>query len=142
MLYREITSGRYIVAAHPPSPFHVVEGLRGVHGPRTAKVRWGIITACLIALVLPGLLPAEPPSKGTCHGGNSTDDATGSTGDATSGMGLILAQVCDDVPLSVEGAFADAVTGLVTVRARGASTWLVLQSDKTYSALLSPRAFR
>ena len=142
MLHGEITSGRYIVAAHPPSPFHVFEGLRGVHGPRTAKVRWGIIIACLIALVLPGLLPAEPPSKDTGHVGPNSTDAPSSTDDAMSGMGLILAQVCDDVPLSVEGAFADAVTGLVTVRARGASTWLVLQSDKTYSALLSPRAFR
>jgi hypothetical protein len=102
MAYKDITSGQYIVAAHPPSPVNVIEGLLGCHGPRTASVRGGILAACLVALLLPGLLPAAASSM--------------SSDEARSGMGLVLGQVCDDVPYSIEGAFADAVTGLVTVR--------------------------
>ena len=104
MLYGEITSGQWNVAAHSPSLRHVIEGLFGRHGPRTAWVRRGILAACLVALVLPGLVPAAAMSFPSSSDG------------APSGMGLVLAQVCGDVPLSVEGAFADAVTGLLAVR--------------------------
>ena len=104
MLYTEITSGQWNVTAHFPSLRHVLEGLFGRHGPHTAWVRRWILAACLVALGLPGLMPAAATSF------HSSSDG------ALSGMRLILAQVCNDVPLSLEGAFADAVTGLVMVR--------------------------
>ena len=104
MLYSGIVSGQYIVTAHPPSLRHVLEGLCGKHGPRTALVRRVIVAACAVALVLPGLVPAADSPESSSDG-------------APSGMGLVLAQVCDEVPVGVEGAFADAVTGLVTVGA-------------------------
>ena len=104
MLYAEIISGQWDVTAHFPSLRHVLEGLFGRHGPHTAWVRRWILAACLVALGLPGLMPAAATSF------HSSSDG------ALSGMGQVLAQVCNDVPLSLEGAFADAVTGLVMVR--------------------------
>ena len=62
MLYGEITSGQWNVAAHSPSLRHVIEGLFGRHGPRTAWVRRGILAACLVALGLPGLVPTAATS--------------------------------------------------------------------------------
>ena len=119
MLYNEIVTGQYIVTAHPPSLRLVLEGLCGKHGPRTALVRRVIVAACAVALVLPGLVP-------------EADSPESSSDGAPSGMGLVLAQVCDEVPVGVEGAFADAVTGLVTV---GALTTLQQQRRKRATSL-------
>ena len=60
-------------------------------------------------------VPCRPrPPRACAHSGHVVLHS--SSDGALSGMRLVLAQVCNDVPLSLEDAFADAVTGLVMVR--------------------------
>ena len=112
MLNDGMTNG-WSVASYLPFPGHVMKVLFFLEGgAEDARVRWGVLAACLIAFFLGWVIP-DAPDSGSGPSGAGDDDATST--ESTTSLFSVLSDVCSSTR-GLEKGFVDPANGLSLVR--------------------------